>query len=98
MRANEPGNLFYQLIKSRTEPTYKVLEVYTDQDAAAHHGQTTTSRPSARRSAPAWPAARTSSCSTGCDRAGRAGLTRPALALVWGSPRSAIQRRGSPTT
>ncbi|MEP6966754.1 MAG: putative quinol monooxygenase [Pseudomonadota bacterium] len=41
VRAQEPGNLFYQLTKSRTEPdTYKVLELYEDQDALAHHGAT----------------------------------------------------------
>jgi quinol monooxygenase YgiN len=41
VRANEPGNLCYQLTKSRTEPgTYKVLELYKDQDALTHHGQT----------------------------------------------------------
>lgn len=39
VRANEPGNLLYQLTKSRTEPnTYKVLEIYTDQDAVTAHG------------------------------------------------------------
>jgi len=33
VRANEPGNLAYQLTKSRSEPnTYKVLEVYKDQE------------------------------------------------------------------
>ena len=41
VRANEPGNLCYQLTKSRTETgTYKVLELYKDQDALTHHGQT----------------------------------------------------------
>ncbi|HEX5377843.1 MAG TPA: putative quinol monooxygenase [Phenylobacterium sp.] len=41
VRANEPGNLAYQLTKSRTDPqVYKVLELYKDQDALAHHGQT----------------------------------------------------------
>jgi len=41
VRANEPGNLAYQLTKSRTDPnTYKVLELYTDQDAVTHHGGT----------------------------------------------------------
>ena len=41
IRANEPGNLAYQLTKSRTEPgTYKVLELYKDQDALTHHGGT----------------------------------------------------------
>ncbi len=41
VRANEAGNVAYQLTKSRTEPnTYKVLELYKDQDALAHHGGT----------------------------------------------------------
>jgi quinol monooxygenase YgiN len=41
VRANEPGNLCYQLTKSRTEAgTYKVLELYKDQDALTHHGGT----------------------------------------------------------
>jgi quinol monooxygenase YgiN len=40
VRAGEPGNLFYQLTKSRAEPnTYKVLELYKDQDALTAHGQ-----------------------------------------------------------
>ena len=39
VRANEPGNIAYQLTKSRAEPnTYKVLELYKDQDALAAHG------------------------------------------------------------
>ena len=41
VRANEKGNLAYQLTKSRSDPnTYKVLELYTDQDAVTVHGQT----------------------------------------------------------
>jgi quinol monooxygenase YgiN len=41
VRANEPGCLAYQLTKSRKEPnTYKVLELYSDEDAVTHHGQT----------------------------------------------------------
>ena len=41
VRGNEPGNLAYQLTKSRADPnTYKVLELYSDQDALTHHGQT----------------------------------------------------------
>lgn len=41
VKANEPGNLAYQLTKSRTESnTYKVLELYKDQDALTHHGGT----------------------------------------------------------
>jgi quinol monooxygenase YgiN len=40
VRANEPGNIFYQLTRSRTEPdTYKVLELYKDQAAVEAHGQ-----------------------------------------------------------
>ena len=39
VRANEPGNVVYQLTKSRTDAnTYKVLELYTDQDALVAHG------------------------------------------------------------
>jgi quinol monooxygenase YgiN len=41
VRANEQGNKLYQLTKSRAEPnTYKVLELYADQDALTAHGQT----------------------------------------------------------
>ena len=40
VRANEKGNLAYALTKSRNDPlTYKVLELYTDQDALTAHGQ-----------------------------------------------------------
>ena len=39
VRANEPGNVAYQLCKSRCEPnTYKVLELYADADALKAHG------------------------------------------------------------
>jgi quinol monooxygenase YgiN len=40
VRANEPGNVLYQLAKSRTEAnTYKVLELYKDEAALeAHRG------------------------------------------------------------
>ncbi|HXQ14109.1 MAG TPA: putative quinol monooxygenase [Caulobacteraceae bacterium] len=38
VRANEPGNLFYELVKSRTDPTtYKVMEGYKDEAAIAAH-------------------------------------------------------------
>ena len=41
VRANEKGCHLYQLTKSRTEPdTYKVMELYADQDALTHHGGT----------------------------------------------------------
>ena len=40
VRANEPGNLAYQLTKSRTDPnTYKVLELYKDAESLTQHGQ-----------------------------------------------------------
>ena len=38
VKANEPGNLLYQLTKSRSEPgVYKVLEVYADDAAIEAH-------------------------------------------------------------
>ncbi|HEY5105522.1 MAG TPA: putative quinol monooxygenase [Caulobacteraceae bacterium] len=41
VRANEPGNLVYQLTRSRADPhTYKVLEVYRDQGSLTAHGGT----------------------------------------------------------
>jgi quinol monooxygenase YgiN len=41
VKANESGNIVYQLTKSRTEAgTYKVLELYADEAALKHHGQT----------------------------------------------------------
>jgi len=41
VRANEKGNLAYACTKSRTDPqTYKILEVYADQDALTLHGGT----------------------------------------------------------
>lgn len=39
VRANEPGNVFYTLTRSRSNPQiYKVLEQYVDQDALNTHG------------------------------------------------------------
>ena len=41
VRANEPGNKFYQLTRSRETPNvYKVLELYVDQEALTAHGKT----------------------------------------------------------
>jgi quinol monooxygenase YgiN len=38
VRANEPGNVFYTLTRSRSNPqVYKVLEQYVDQDALTAH-------------------------------------------------------------
>ncbi|HEX4199672.1 MAG TPA: putative quinol monooxygenase [Caulobacteraceae bacterium] len=40
VRANEKGNLAYALTRSRADPnTYKVLELYADQEALTAHGQ-----------------------------------------------------------
>ncbi|HEY2481595.1 MAG TPA: putative quinol monooxygenase [Caulobacteraceae bacterium] len=53
VRANEPGNLLYQLTKSRAEAnTYKVLELYKDQDAVTHHSGTEHFREIGRRMGP----------------------------------------------
>jgi quinol monooxygenase YgiN len=53
VRANEPGNLLYQLTKSRTEAnTYKVLELYKDQDALTQHGATEYFRELGRKMGP----------------------------------------------
>jgi len=53
VRANEPGNLFYQLTKSRSEAgTYKVLELYRDQEALTAHGQTEYFRELGRKMGP----------------------------------------------
>lgn len=39
VHANEPGNVFYTLTRSRSNPQiYKVLEQYVDQDALNAHG------------------------------------------------------------
>ncbi len=41
VRANEPGCQLYQLTRSRESANvYKVLEVYSDQDALSAHGKT----------------------------------------------------------
>jgi quinol monooxygenase YgiN len=53
VRAGEPGNLCYQLTRSRSDPsTYKVLELYKDQDALTHHGQTDYFRELGRKMGP----------------------------------------------
>ena len=41
VRANEPGNVLYQLTRSRTDAnTYKVLELYKNQESLTAHGGT----------------------------------------------------------
>lgn len=53
VRAHEPGNLIYQLTKSRTDPnTYKVLELYADQTALTAHGATDYFRELGRKMGP----------------------------------------------
>ena len=40
VRANEPGNKYYNFCKSKTEETtYVVMEMYTDQAALETHGK-----------------------------------------------------------
>ncbi len=39
VRANEPGNVLYQLVRTSEPTTYKVLELYKDEAAMAAHGQ-----------------------------------------------------------
>ena len=54
VRKNEPGNLLYQLTKSRTEPnTYKVMELYKDQEALTAHGASEHFREIGRKMGPA---------------------------------------------
>lgn len=39
VRANEPGNIAYQLCRSRADPNvYKVLELYASEEALNAHG------------------------------------------------------------
>ncbi len=53
VRAGEPGNLAYQLTRSRADPnTYKVLELYKDQEALTAHGQTDYFKELGRRMGP----------------------------------------------
>ena len=53
VRAGEPGNLVYQLTRSRAEPgVYKVLELYKDQESLTAHGATDHFRELGRRLGP----------------------------------------------
>jgi len=53
VRANEPGNNFYALHKSRTDPQlYIVLEQYEDQAALDAHGKTDYFRASGAKMGP----------------------------------------------
>ncbi|MHB8530320.1 MAG: putative quinol monooxygenase [Caulobacteraceae bacterium] len=53
VRANEAGNLLYQLTRSRADAnTYKVLELYRDQDALSAHGQSDYFRELGRKMGP----------------------------------------------
>jgi quinol monooxygenase YgiN len=53
VRANEPGNIFYELHKSRTDPQmYVVLEQYADEEAMAAHGKTDYFRASGAKMGP----------------------------------------------
>lgn len=58
VRANEPGNLFYTLTRSRANPQiYRVLESYTDQAALDAHGKTDYFRAAGPKLAPCLVAA-----------------------------------------
>ncbi|HEY5106880.1 MAG TPA: putative quinol monooxygenase [Caulobacteraceae bacterium] len=53
VRAGEPGNIAYQLTKSRAHAnTYKVLELYKDQEALTAHGQSDHYRELGRKMGP----------------------------------------------
>lgn len=58
VRANEPGNLYYTLTRSRANPQiYRVLESYTDQAALDAHGKTDYFRAAGPKLAPCLAAA-----------------------------------------
>jgi quinol monooxygenase YgiN len=41
VRANEPGNVLYQLTKSQVDAnTYRFIEIYKDPESFTRHGQT----------------------------------------------------------
>jgi|KBSSwiStaDraftv2_1062776.scaffolds.fasta_scaffold04609_9 quinol monooxygenase YgiN len=41
VRANEPGNTLYQLVRAKRSPqTYRMMELYADKDAVKLHGGT----------------------------------------------------------
>lgn len=53
VRANEPGNVLYQLTRSRTEAnTYIVMELYTDQESVDQHGKSDHFREIGRKMGP----------------------------------------------
>ena len=58
VRANEPGNVLYQLTKSRTDANvYKVMELYQDQAAVEAHGKTDYFKELGRKMSPCMAAA-----------------------------------------
>lgn len=58
VRANEPGNEFYSLTRSKTNPqVYKVLERYIDQPALDAHGKSDYFRAAGPKLAPCLAAA-----------------------------------------
>jgi quinol monooxygenase YgiN len=67
-RKGEPGNNFYALHKSKTDPqTYVVLENYKDQAAVDAHMSSPHFQAGFKKWAPALRAHPKSKCSTGCD-------------------------------
>lgn len=67
VRANEPGNVFYVLTRSRSNPqVYKVLEQYADQAAMDAHGKTEHFRQAGVKLAPLMAAAPDIECLDAC--------------------------------
>ena len=59
VRANEPGNVFYALHKSGSDPqVYKVMEQYDSPEALDAHGKSDYFREANKQLAVLWPARR----------------------------------------
>ncbi|WP_330179572.1 antibiotic biosynthesis monooxygenase [Nocardia sp. NBC_01503] len=53
IKANEPGNLTYQLVRSQTDPDhYRFFELYSDQAALEAHGKSAHFRAAGKLMAP----------------------------------------------
>ncbi|WP_067564443.1 putative quinol monooxygenase [Nocardia acidivorans] len=58
IKANEPGNLTYQLVRSQTDPDhYRFFELYADQAALEAHGKSDHFRAAGKLMAPLLAAA-----------------------------------------
>ncbi|GAA5064923.1 putative quinol monooxygenase [Nocardia callitridis] len=53
VKANEPGNVTYQLVRAQDDPThYRFFELYVDKDALEAHGKSEHFRAAGRLMAP----------------------------------------------